>query len=247
VALDCSVGDSRWGSQESLLGTLVLVDDSQLLGIVKHEDFLLFSRRDVLVGGGSLLDLVLEDGKERIVVVLHDALAKAGKCGCEELVLDLNATGGIIKFLLDLGEGLPADIGNKALKVGLLVALNRVKHVSGTAVEVALDIGARVGHEVDESALLDEVVLVVDTDVLDLLLGGHEPLHLGLLSVVSPLRDELLSLVTSVHVVEVGELGADHEGEMAELRDTEVEGNDVLVVEDHTTEPLVMRPAAHAG
>ena len=60
---------------------------------------------------------------------------------------------------------------------------------------VLLDVDARVGEEVDERSLLDEVVLVVDADVLHLLLGGHEPLLLGLLGMVSPLGDELLGLV----------------------------------------------------
>jgi len=113
-------------------------------------------------------------------------------------------------------------------------------------VEVVLDVAALVGQEVDESSLLDEVVLGVDANVLDLLLGGDEPFHLGLLGVVSPLGNELLALVASVHVVELSELRANHEGEVTQLRDTEVEGKDVFVMEDHSSEPLVVRPRAHA-
>jgi len=87
-------------------------------------------------------------------------------------------------------------------------------------VEVVLDVATRVSQEVDESSLLDEVVLGVDANVLDLLLGGNEPFHLGLLSVVSPLGHELLALVACVHVVELSELGANHESEVTQLRDT---------------------------
>jgi len=112
---------------------------------------------------------------------------------------------------------------------------------------MVLNIGARVSQEVDESSLLDEVVLSVDADVLNLLLGRHEPLHLGLFGVVSPLANHLLGLVARVHVVEVGKLGSNHKGEMAHLGDTKVEGKDILVMEDHTSEPFVMGPATHAG
>ena len=63
---------------------------------------------------------------------------------------------------------------------------------------------------------------------------------------VSPLVDELLSLIPRVGVVEVGELGSDKEGEVTHLSEAKVEGNDVLVVEDHATKPLVVRPASHA-
>ena len=108
------------------------------------------------------------------------------------------------------------------------------------------NIDARGGEEVYESALLDEVVLAVDTHVLNLLLGWHEPLHLGLLSSVSPLRDKLLSLVASVHIVEVSELGTDEEGEVSQLGHADVERDDVLVVEYHGAEPLVVGPGAHA-
>lgn len=112
--------------------------------------------------------------------------------------------------------------------------------------EVLLDVNTRVGEEADERSLLDEVVLVVDANVLHLLLGGYEPLLLALLNNISPLGDELLGLVTRVDVVEVRELGSNQEGEVAHLRDTQIEGDDVLVVEDHATEPFVMGPAAHA-
>jgi hypothetical protein len=112
---------------------------------------------------------------------------------------------------------------------------------------MVLNVGARVSQEVDEGSLLDEVVLGVDADVLNLLLGGHEPLHLGFLGVVSPLGNHLLGLVARVHVVEVGEFGSNQESEMAHLGYTKVEGKDVLVMEDHTSEPFVMGPAAHAG
>ena len=52
----------------------------------------------------------------------------------------------------------------------MLIALDRGEQRLSTAVEVMLDTDTRVGQEVDKGSLLDEIVLIVDTDVLDLFL-----------------------------------------------------------------------------
>ena len=72
-------------------------------------------------------------------------------------------------------------------------------------------------------------------------------LHLDLFSLVSPLAGELLSLVSCVDVVPVGEFRSNKEGEVSHLGHTQVPSDDVFVVEDHATKPLVVRPAAHSG
>ena len=246
VRLEASVRDCWAACKVPVLCALVLINDSLLLVIVEHEQLLFFGSAKVLVGLSSVLDLLLENRKQRVIFVLHDSLTETGKGGLEELILDHGAFGGVRKLLLDLGEGLTANVTDQTLKVGLLVSLNRVEHVLGTALHVGFEVETRVSQEVDESSLLDEIVFVVDANVLDLLLGGSHPGHLDFLSVISPLGDELLGLVTRVGVVEVGELGANKEGEVTHLRDSQVEGNDVLVVEDHTSEPLVVGPGAHA-
>lgn len=148
-------------------------------------------------------------------------------------------------MLRNFVESLIADISDEILEICLLVPLDRVEHALGTTVEMGLNIHATVCKEVDQGSLLDEVVLIIDANVLHLLLGGDEPLLLCLLSLVSPLCSELLALVSTVDVVEVGEFGTNEESEVTHLADSQVEGEDVLVVEDHTTEPLVMGPATH--
>ena len=52
----------------------------------------------------------------------------------------------------------------------MLIALDRGEKILSTVMEVILDIGARVGQEVDKGSLLDEIVLLVDTNILNLLL-----------------------------------------------------------------------------
>ena len=52
----------------------------------------------------------------------------------------------------------------------MLIALDRSEQILSTVMEVILDIDARVGQEVDKGSLLDEIVLFVDTNILNLLL-----------------------------------------------------------------------------
>jgi len=69
---------------------------------------------------------------------------------------------------------------------------------------------------------------------------------LFLFYLVNPLVGQLLELVASVDIVEDSELRSEHECEVAGLDETDVPGDQELVVEDHTTEPFVVRPAAHS-
>ena len=112
--------------------------------------------------------------------------------------------------------------------------------------EVSLEVRARSCHVVDEGSLLDEVVFTVDVNILNLLLGLAQVHGLGLLNHISPLRSKLSHLVSSVLVVEDGEFGTGQPSEMTNLNVAKIEGNEELVVEDHTTDPLIVRPSAQA-
>lgn len=116
-----------------------------------------------------------------------------------------------------------------------------------TVVEVVLDLSTGAAEEVDHSSLLDEVVLSVETHVLHLLLGVDEMSHLELLSHISPLGSELLGLVSSVCIVENSKLGTGKPSEVTGLDVTEIEGDQELVMEDHTSDPLVVGPTSEAG
>ena len=79
VAFDSGVSDLGRGGQEVVLCALILIDDGLLLGVVEHEKLLLFSGRDVHIGGSPALNLLLEDREKRVVVVLHDALSETNE------------------------------------------------------------------------------------------------------------------------------------------------------------------------
>ena len=131
-------------------------------------------------------------------------------------------------------------------KVLVFVVLDHLEHVVDSAVEVLLEVQLLIGEVVDKSSLLDVVILGVDADVLHLLLGVSEVSQLLLLGNVGPGACELLSLIARVHIVEDGELGTDEVGEVADLNVTQVEGNQELVMEDHATDPFIVRPAAES-
>ena len=72
-------------------------------------------------------------------------------------------------------------------------------------------------------------------------------LHLDLLSSVDPLGSHLSDLVLGVDVVENGELGTNHVGEVSRLNNTNVPSDKELVMEEHTSKPFVVGPSAHSG
>ena len=228
-----------------IFGRLILVDDSFLLSIGEHEQFGLLLSCETLVSLSPAVDLTLKDRKERVILVLHHTFAKSCEGRLKELILDLSALFWVSKLSLELSKRISTDGANNVLKIGLLIALDTGKHRLSTVVEVSLDVLTRVGKEIDKGSLLDEIVFVVDANVFHLFFGGNEVIGLNFLSSVSPLSSQLLSLVTRVNIVEVGELGSDNESEMADLRDTQVECDHVLMMEDKTSDPLVMMPGAH--
>lgn len=72
-------------------------------------------------------------------------------------------------------------------------------------------------------------------------------LHLDLFGGVNPLGSHLSDLVLGVDVVEDGELGTNHVGEVSRLNNTNVPSDKELVMEEHSTEPFVVGPTAHSG
>ena len=77
MGLYTSVGQRGSGSQIASLCALVLVKNSLLLGVVEHQKLGLFLDGQTLVSSSSLLDFALQDGEQRVVLVLHHALAEA--------------------------------------------------------------------------------------------------------------------------------------------------------------------------
>jgi hypothetical protein len=104
-----------------------------------------------------------------------------------------------------------------------------------------------VNEEISKSSLLDKVIFIVDSHVFHLLFGGSEEFSLDHFSCISPLGAHLLHFITRIHVVERSELGSHHECEMSDFTETNVPSDKELVMEDHTSNPFIMRPSSQSG
>lgn len=80
----------------------------------------------------------------------------------------------------------------------------------------------------------------MNSDIFELLSCGSQMDELLLFSNISPLSTELLSLISSVHIVEGGELWTKEISEMLSFNITKVESNQIFVMPDHSSDPLVM-------
>jgi len=113
-------------------------------------------------------------------------------------------------------------------------------------IEVGLCIKLRVGEEVNQSSLLDKLVLSINSVVLKLFFGVSQCLVLNHLSLISPLVAKLLVLIVRISIVEDRELGTQEHGEVTNLHLTDVVGNKELMMPDHCSEPVVVLPSSHS-
>ena len=238
----------RWELLEELfLGLLVIVGNDALVVGGQAHHLALFSSREVGVGSGPVLDLLLDDGKERISLVAHGSGTDTVESGLEGGLIDGILLFGVGDGGVHFGNGSGTDASEERFKVIGFEGLDGVQHGGSSAVHVTLESISRVAQEVDESTLLDEVVLVVDAHILHLFLSVDEMGGLDLLNGVSPLVAQLLGLVARVDVVENGELGSEEHGEVTGLNVADIPGEEELVMEDHSTEPFVVGPGTETG
>jgi len=247
MRLDAGVVNGGHFTEELLLGFSIGVSDDSLLVGVQGKKTALFGGSETLVGLAALLDFRLEDGEKGVVFVGHGAGSDSVEGRLERGGEDLALLCGRGDGLGDLGKGLFADGVDDGLEVVVLVSLDGLEHTGGSVVHVVLKGGAGVAQEVDEGSLFDELVLLVNTDVFHLFLGVDEVSDLRLLDNISPLLAQLLGLVARVHIVEDGELGSHEESEMTHFHVGDEVGDQELMVEDHTSQPLVVVPSTEVG
>ena len=150
-------------------------------------------------------------------------------------------------MVLHLVQSSSGDSSKQLLEVLLFVSLNGLEHGGSTSLHVMLSGDSLTSQEGREGILLHEVILFVDVDILHLLLGVHQVLLNVLFGHVGPNIQHLGNLIVGVGVVPVGELGTHEEGEVTSLNEGQVEAEEILVMEDHSTDPLVVRPPSHSG
>ena len=112
--------------------------------------------------------------------------------------------------------------------------------------EAGLSSELGVSEEVDESSLLNELVFLINSVVLQLLLGVSQVLVLNHLGGVRPHVGQLSEFVLGIDIVENGELWTDEVGEMSNLDVTKIVGKEELMMPDHSSKPIVVLPTAES-
>lgn len=124
--------------------------------------------------------------------------------------------------------------------------MDGVKHILSSAMEVVLEVHSWWSQVIDESSLFNKVILVINADIFDLLLWRSQVLHLLLFANISPLTTKLLGLISRINVIEDSKFGTWQEAEVTEFNISEICGNNELVVENHSANPLIVRPRTHS-
>lgn len=244
VKFDTSVGDLRGLAQVIALNSLIVSTDHGLLVAGQRKQFAFLFCGKSLKTFNSGVHLFSEDGHKSIILVGHLSLSDSGKSTLERGLEDSLSVSLVVDGRVHGIERAGDNSSKMVAHVDLLLLLDGGEHVLGSVVEVELKVELLIGEIVDERPLFNVVVFTSDVHVLQLLLGVDQVGSLLLLESVSPHGVELLTLVSTVHIVENRELGSQEVGEVSDFNVTEVEANKELVMEDHSSEPLVVVPAS---
>lgn len=233
--------------KESQSFSLVGFGNSSLLLVVQGKKLGLLLGAQALISVNAAFNLISKDWHEWISLVGHRSVSDALESRSESGILDRSRLLCVGEGTLQLIESTRANTVQETLEVVVLKALDGGEHVLGTAVEVVLKLVSGLGEVVNKGSLLNVLVLLGDVVVLHLLLGVLQVFHLNLLDDIGPLGAHLLELVVGVDIVEDGHLWTWNPVEVTGLSNTEVEGNDELVMVEHASDPLVVGPTTKLG
>ena len=244
--LDSSVGNSWSNGKEFVLEFSVIVGDDLLLFLGEGKKRRFFLSRKSLEFLKSHSHLGLNHWQDLVVAIGHESSSDTVEGRLERGSLDFSSSFSALNLGENRIDGADGDFSHVGLEVRLLEVLDGVKHGEGSSVEVSLRVQLGVGQEVDESSLLNEFVLLVDSVVLELLLGVLESDVLGHLAAVGPHVSKLLILVVGVGIVKDGELWTNNHGVMSQFDQTNIVGDKELMMPDHCSEPVVVLPSAES-
>jgi hypothetical protein len=114
-------------------------------------------------------------------------------------------------------------------------------------VEVVLEIDTGVSEEVNEGTLLNEIVFLIEAYICHLFFGLDKMDRCLCFNNIRPLGTQLLQLVSGVNVVESGEFWTWEPVEVTNFCVTKVITDHEFVMENHISNPLVVRPSTHSS
>ena len=192
------------------------------------------------------MHLGLNHWKDHVVLVGHDTSSNTIEGREERSSLDVGGHSWAFNLAENQVDGSDSDLLHVGLEVGVLEVLNLVQHREGSSVERSLGVELGVGEEVDEGSLLNILVFLVNSVILQLLLSVSQVLVLNHLGGISPHVGQLSELVLTVDIVENGELWTDEVGEVSNLNVTKIVSKEELMMPDHGSEPVVVFPTTES-
>lgn len=240
-----AVGNVRRRGQELVFEFSIVFSDNFSLFFLKRHHLTFLFLGHALESRESLCHFGFQQLKQLVSLISHFSSLDAVESSFERSSFDGSSVDWVIDFIEHCFKRSLDRISEFILQVVLLKVLNLVKHRNRPVMESCLSVQFAVCQEVDEWSLLDILVLLVDSLVLDLFLGVSQVLVLGGLSSVHPHVHHLLELVLGVNAVKHWELWAEEVGKVSDLDITDVEGEQELMVEDQGSQPVVVFKAAH--
>jgi hypothetical protein len=152
----------------------------------------------------------------------------------------------VLNHIKDFLKRSHSDFSHLTFKVILFHLSDGTKKCNSSLMEVSLGIKLGVGKEVDQCSLFDEFVLTINAVVLELLLGVSQVLVLDHLNIIGPLARELLVLVVGVHIVEDREFRTHEVSEVTDFNQTNIVGNEELMMPDHSSKPVIVLPTTES-
>lgn len=101
--------------------------------------------------------------------------------------------------------------------------------------EVLFQVKLFISKIVNESSLLYEIILSIESNKFHLLFCVSQVLELLFLSYISPHSKQLLGFISRVNIVKNCEFGTKEVSEVSDFNVTQIKGDQILMMEDHTS------------
>ena len=221
---------------------MFIVSDNCFLVVGQLEQCWLLFGWHVLVFVQLLCDFLLQVGQQDVLRISHFLFSDSIKCWFKTSLLEC-FTILVPSFI----KSVQSKLAQKTTEIVVLIPSDSLQHVYSPIMEVLLKVLSWVSQVVHEWSLLNKLVLIVNSHIVQLFLSVLEPLILRLLTQVLPLVDQLWQLVPWELIVECCELWTRDPVEVLDFYVANEEGDDEFWLEQETFEPLILLPSSQVG
>lgn len=206
MSLKRTIQTLRFTFQIILLSFSIRVSKRVDLGFRKRDKLALFFFRQTGVSVHFALNVVLDQRKDGVIVVVHVSLAQTFKSRREHSSLDffsLRTSQSSVKFSISTFN----DTGEDFVSIHFFERLSLGQKVGGSFGNVTLEVAVFVGHEVVDGFSLNVQEFSVDVPEFELMLGHHDHFSHLKFDVFMIENFEVVAFVGSDSSVESGQEG----------------------------------------